>query len=249
MEEKKDIVRDNNAEEQEIDIMAVAMRLWEKRKFIIKVVCVFAVIGFIAAITSPNIYTSKCVVVPETKGGAFSSSGMGGLAAMVGINLGGASGGEMISPLMYDKLMNNIDLCKELMHTPVNFEEFDEPVTILDYYTNPEYAKFSLMGTIKKYTIGLPFTILGAIKGKPEEKDLSGASSASGKKISAYTQNELKCLKAFSHSYSVGVDKKNGDVTITASMKEPLAAAQVAERIQTLLQKYVIELKLQKAEA
>ena len=248
MEEKKDIVRDNNAEEQEIDIMAMAMRLWEKRKFIIKVVCVFAVIGFIAAITSPNIYTSKCVVVPETKGGAFSSSGMGGLAAMVGINLGGASGGEMISPLMYDKLMNNIDLCKELMHTPVNFEEFEEPITILDYYTNPEYAKFSLMGTIKKYTIGLPFTILGAIKGKPEEKDLSGASSASGKKISAYTQEELKCRKAFSSSYSVSVDKKNGDVTITASMKEPLAAAQVAERIQTLLQKYVIELKLQKAE-
>lgn len=248
MEEKKDIVRDNNAEEQEIDIMAMAMRLWEKRKFIIKVVCVFAVIGFIAAITSPNIYTSKCVVVPETKGGAFSSSGMSGLAAMVGINLGGASGGEMISPLMYDKLMNNIDLCKELMHTPVNFEEFDEPITILDYYTNPEYAKFSLMGTIKKYTIGLPFTILGAIKGKPEEKDLSGASSASGKKISAYTKDELECLKDFSHNYSVSTDKKNGDVTITASMKEPLAAAQVAERIQTLLQKYVIELKLQKAE-
>ena len=248
MEEKKDIVRDNNAEEQEIDIMAMAMRLWEKRKFIIKVVCVFAVIGFIAAITSPNIYTSKCVVVPETKGGAFSSSGMGGLAAMVGINLGGASGGEMISPLMYDKLMNNIDLCKELMHTPVNFEEFEEPITILDYYTNPEYAKFSLMGTIKKYTIGLPFTILGAIKGKPEEKDLSGASSASGKKISAFTQNELNCLKAFSSNYSVSVDKKNGDVTITASMLEPMAAAQVAERIQTLLQKYVIELKLQKAE-
>ena len=59
MEEKKDIVRDNNAEEQEIDIMAMVMRLWEKRKFIIKVVCVFAVIGFIAAITSPNIYTSQ----------------------------------------------------------------------------------------------------------------------------------------------------------------------------------------------
>ncbi len=249
MEENKDIQRPIDDQEQEIDIMALVARLWEKKKLIIKVVCVFAVIGFIAAITSPNIYTSKCVVVPEVKGGsAFSSSGLGGLAAMAGINLGGATGGEMISPLMYDKLLQNIDLCKELMHTPINFEEFDEPITILDYYTNPEYAKFSLMGTIKKYTIGLPFTILSAIKGKPEEKDLSGATSASGKKISAYTQDELDCLKAFSPNYSVMTDKKNGDVTITASMLEPLASAQVAERIQTLLQKYVIELKLQKAE-
>lgn len=249
MQENKDIQRQTDIEEQEIDLLALAARLWEKKSFIIKVVCVFAVIGFVAAISSPNIYTSKCVVVPETKGGgAFSSSGLGGLAAMAGINLGSASGGEMISPLMYDKLMKNIDLCKELMHTPINFEEYPEPITILDYYTNPDYAKTSVMGTIKKYTIGLPFTILGALRGKPEEKDLSGASSASGKKISSYTQDELECLKAFSPNYSVMADKKNGDVTITASMLEPLASAQVAERIQTLLQKYVIELKLQKAE-
>lgn len=252
MEENKDIQRHADIDEQEIDIMALIVRLWEKKNFIIKVVCVFVVIGLIAALTSPNIYTSKCVVVPEVKdGGAFSRSGIGGLAAMAGINLGNASGGEMISPLMYDKLINNIDLCKELMHTPINFEEFDKPITILDYYTNPEYAKFSLMGTIKKYTIGLPFTILGAIKNaivEEEVKDFAGAQSSSAKKISAYTEEELECLKVFSRNYSVMADKKNGDVTIEASMLEPLASAQVAERIKDLLQKYVIELKLQKAE-
>ena len=43
-------------------------------------------------------------------------------------------------------------------------------------------------------------------------------------------------------------DKKNGDVTISARMPEALAAAQVAEAVKNLLQKYVIELKLQKAE-
>ena len=43
-------------------------------------------------------------------------------------------------------------------------------------------------------------------------------------------------------------DKKNGDVTISARMPEALAAAQVVEAVKNLLQKYVIELKLQKAE-
>ena len=43
-------------------------------------------------------------------------------------------------------------------------------------------------------------------------------------------------------------DKKNGDVTISARMPEALAAAQVVDAVQNLLQKYVIELKLQKAE-
>ena len=152
----------------------------------------------------------------------------------------------MLSPLMYDKLIKNIDLRKELMQTPINWEEYEQPVTILDYYTNPDYAKTSVMGTIKKYTIGLPFVILNAIRGEQEKKEV--ALPASGPQLSAYTQDELKCIKAFAGQFSLMADKKNGDVIISARMPEALAAAQVAEAVKNLLQKYVIELKLQKAE-
>lgn len=128
----------NQFQEEEIDIMAIIKRLWEKKSFIIKATFVFAVLGVIVALTTPKEYTASCVVVPETKGGAFSSSSLGGLAAMAGINLGASSGGEMLSPLMYDKLMNNINLRKELMQIPINWEGYNEPITILDYYTNPK---------------------------------------------------------------------------------------------------------------
>ncbi len=245
--ENNSIQQQNNFEEEEIDIMAIILRLWEKKSFIIKVTCVFAVLGVFVAIFSPKEYTASCVVVPETKGGgAFSSSSLGGLAAMAGINLGASSGGEMISPVMYDKLMNNIDLRKELMQTPINWEGYEEPITILDYYTNPEYAKTSVLGTVKKYTIGLPFVILKAIRGEQEAPEVSLPSQ--GPKLSAYTQDELKCIKAFAGQFSLMADKKNGDVTISARMPEALAAAQVTEAVKNLLQKYVIELKLQKAE-
>lgn len=244
--ENNNVQQQNNFEEEEIDIMAIIMRLWEKRWFIIKVTCVFAVLGVFVAIFTPKEYTASCVVVPETKGGAFNGSSLGGLAAMAGINLGGANGGEMLSPLMYDKLMKNIDLRKELMQTPINWEEYEEPVTILDYYTNPDYAKTSVLGVVKKYTIGLPFIILNAIRGEQKEEEMQLPSD--GPKLSAYTQDELKCIKAFAGQYSVMADKKNGDVTISARMPEALAAAQVVDAVQNLLQKYVIELKLQKAE-
>ena len=236
----------NQFQEEEIDIMALVKRLWEKKSFIIKVTCVFAVLGVIVAITTPKEYTASCVVVPETKGGAFSSSSLGGLAAIAGINLGASSGGEMLSPLMYDKLMKNINLRKDLMQTPINWEGYDEPITILDYYTNPKYAKTSVLGTVKKYTIGLPFVILNAIRGEQEKEEVS--LPADGPKLSAYTQDELKCIKGFANQFSIMADKKNGDVTISARMPEALAAAQVAEAVKNLLQKYVIELKLQKAE-
>lgn len=244
--ENNNVQQQNQFQEEEIDIMALVKRLWEKKAFIIKVICIFAVLGVFVAIFTPKEYTAKCVVVPETKGGAFSGSSLGGLAAMAGINLGGANGGEMLSPLMYDKLMNNIDLRKELMQTPINWENYDEPITILDYYTNPDYAKTSVLGTVKKYTIGLPFVILNAIKGVQEKEEV--ALPANGPKLSVYTQDELKCIKAFAGQFSIMADKKNGGVTITARMPEALAAAQVVEAVKTLLQKYVIELKLQKAE-
>lgn len=244
--ENNSIQQQNNFEEEEIDIMAIILRLWEKKWFIIKVTCVFAVLGVFLALFTPKEYTASCVVVPETKGGAFSSSSLGGLAAMAGINLGGASGGEMISPLMYDKLIKNINLRKELMQTPINWEGYEEPITILDYYTNPDYAKTSVLGTVKKYTIGLPFVILNAIRGKQETKDVELPSESP--KLSAYTQSESRCINAFASSFSVVTDKKNGSVTINAKMPEALAAAQVAEAVKNLLQKYVIELKLQKAE-
>ena len=244
--ENNSTVPQHNIEEEEIDILALVLRLWEKKWFIVKVTCVFAILGFFVAIFTPEEYTASCVVVPETKGGAFSSSSLGGLAAMAGINLGASSGGEMLSPLMYDKLMKNINLRKELMQTPINWEGYDEPLTILDYYTNPEYAKTSVLGTVKKYTIGLPFVILKAIRGEQEKEDV--ALPADGPKLSAYTKDELKCIKGFASQFSIMSDKKNGDVTITARMPEPLAAAQVADAVKNLLQKYVIELKLQKAE-
>lgn len=244
--ENNSIQQQNNFEEEEIDIMAIILRLWEKKWFIIKVTCVFTVLGVFVAIFSPKEYTASCVVVPETKGGAFSSSSLGGLAAMAGINLGASSGGEMLSPVMYDKLINNIDLRKELMQTPINFEEYPEPVTILDYYTNPDYAKTSVLGAVKKYTIGLPFVILKAIRGDKPAPEVELPSESP--KLSAYTQDELKCIKAFAQQFSLMTDKKNGDVTISARMPEALAAAQVAEAVKNLLQKYVIELKLQKAE-
>ena len=244
--ENNNVQQQNNFEEEEIDIMAIILRLWEKRWFIIKVTCVFAVLGVFVAIFTPKEYTAKCVVVPETKGGAFSSSSLGGLAAMAGINLGAATGGEMLSPAMYDKLLKNINLRKELMQTKLTFEKYDEPVSILDYYTNPIYKKSSVLGTIKKYTIGLPFTILSAIRGEKDEKEVLAPGPKND--LKAYTRDELKCIKAFEKQFSIIADKKNGDVTVSAHMPEALAAAQVVDAVQNLLQKYVIELKLQKAE-
>lgn len=236
-----------NAKEKEIDLVALLMRLWNKRKFILKVTGVFAVLGLVIALTTPEEYTAKCVVMPETKSGAFTNSNIGGLAAMAGINLGASSGNEMLSPKMYTSLMKNVNLCKELVQTPLNFKEYESPVTVLDYYTAPEYQKFSLTKTIKKYTIGLPGVIKGLFNEKPAEPVVE-KNVGEPYNLDAFTRKEQRASKAVSEKILINADSKSGSVEIIADMPDPIAAAQVVAAVQNLLQKYVIELKLQKAE-
>lgn len=237
----------NIGNEQEIDLIEVAKRLWDKRRFILKVTGCFMVVGLLVALFSAKEFTATSVVVPQT-GSKGAGGSLSGLAAMAGISLGNIGEGETLSPKIYAKVLNNVDLQKELMYTSINFEEFAEPVTLLDYYTNEKYQKTSVIGAVKKYTIGLPFVILGAIRGEAEEKPFV-ASSGNGKALSTFTKDEMECLKVLKTHYTLTVNDKDGYVSISASMPEPLAAAQVAQQVQNLLQKYVTEFKIEKAQA
>lgn len=232
-------------EEEEIDLLELALRFWAKRKFIIKIVSVFIVLGLFVAIFSPKEYSASCTVVPQS-GEKNMSGSLGGLAAMAGISLGNMGAGETLSPKVYSKVMNNVNLQKELINTVVNFEDIEEPVTLLDYYTNEKYAKPSVMGTIMKYTIGLPGVIIGAIKGEPKENPLLGGNAST---LATLTKEELECMKILETKMSLNVNDKEGYVTISANMPEALVAAQVTERIMYLLQKYVTEFKIEKAAA
>lgn len=235
-----------DAREQEIDLIDIVKRLWKKRKFILKVTAFFMILGLLVALFSPKEYTAGSLVVPQT-GNKSGGGALSGLAAMAGISLGNIGEGDVLSPKIYSKVLNNINLQKELMSTPVNFEGYREPVTLLDFYTKKEYQKFSLPGILKKYTIGLPGVIMKAIKGDGKKESVAGASD--GSELKAFTQDEQKCYEVLKSKYSINVNDKDGYVSISANMPEQLAAAQVAQQLQNLLQKYITEFKIQKAQA
>ena len=248
--ENNSIQQQNNFEEQEIDLIALAARLWGKRKFILKVIGVFAALGLLIGIITPVEYSAKCVVMPETESGAFSASSLGGLgslAAMAGINLGGSSGGEMLSPAMYESLMKNVNLCKELVQVPLYFEKYDGEVKILDYYTKKEYEEFSLGKALRKYTIGLPGTVMGWFSG-PADENAVEPNVGEPYNLDAFTQKEMSASAQVSQQITITTDPKNGSVEIKADMRDPVAAAQLVVAVQSLLQKYVIDIKLQRAE-
>ncbi len=232
--------------DQEIDLIEIVLNLWHKRKFIIKVTVVFACVGIFYALTRPVEYTATCMMVPQTSSKSVNSS-LGGLAAMAGIDLNlGSSSGELLSPVIYPEILSSIPFQKELMQTPVKFAKYDQPVKLLDYFTDKEYQKISLLGVIKKYTIGLPGVIIGAFKSKKEPLVVSSPVSSS---IQVLTEEERVCMRILTHLVTLQLNEKNRSVSLSAKMPEPYAAAQLAAAAQLLLQKYVTKFKIQKVQS
>lgn len=231
--------------EDEIDLIALAKTAWAGRKTIIKVTIVFFVIGLFITIFTPRQYSVTTIMVPQVSSGQNKLGGLSSLAAMAGFNLDMSSGSEL-SPVIYPKIVQSIPFQKELMYTPLNFKGFDEKISFYDFYTDPKYSKFNVLGFIKKFTIGLPSTILKAIRGKTNELDVS---FEGGDKIMYFSFNEKELSEILINSIYLNIETKDGYITLTTIMPEALAAAQLGQKAQNLLQKYITEFKIEKAQA
>lgn len=234
-----------DVQEQEIDLIALVKRLWKKKIFIIYVTAAFMVLGLMVALFSKKEFTASTTFVPQTGNSGVNSS-VSSLASLAGINLGQMGGSDAMSPTVYPQLLSNVDYIKDLMYTPIKFEEWPEKITLFDYFTNEEYNKPTFFGTIKKYTIGLPGVILGAIRGDESEEDsLKIADSG----LNTLSEDEYSCMKALTQLVSITINDKDGYVELSARMGEPVAAAELAEAAFHLLEKYVTEYKIEKAKS
>lgn len=237
----------NTPEQREIDLVELIQRMWINRWFVVKVASVFVVLGVLVALFSPKVYTASCDVVPQSSKSS-ASSGVSSLAALAGINLSQMQGEGTLSPNVYANIMSSTTFRKELMQTPLNFDDITHPVSFYDYYTNEEYNKPSVGEYLMKYTIGLPSTIVEAIRGEQPESDQSVV-MGSGQKLETISETEYEAMKKLNESIGISYDDKNGYVTVTANMPEAVAAAQMAQATFTLLERYITEFKIAKVQS
>lgn len=231
-------------EEREIDLIDLIRKLWLERMFILKVTGVFILLGLLTALTGSKEYTASCQFVPQTSKNANNSS-MARLASLAGINMGSlATGEQLLSPLVYPNVLNSIAFKRDLLQTQIRIKGEEEPITLLTYLSDKKYRKFSLTGTILKYTVGLPGLIVHAIKGEPEEQETIADES-----FVVLTKEEYTAVRALESVIGIEVEEKKGYIALSAQMPEPYAAAQVAESALELLQKYITEFKVDKVQS
>ena len=238
----------NKQPDNQADLVELIQRMWINKDLIIRVTSVFVVLGLLVALFSPKEYTSACDVVPQASDSSALSR-MGSLAALAGINLDQMQNVKTLSPLVYKNIMESTTFRKELMQTPLNFKEIDHPISFYEYCTNEEYNKPSIGEYIIKYTVGLPFVILKAIRGEQPSPDYGALNQSGDSSIETVTKEEYECLKALDNCITLRLDDKKGYVTISANMPEAVAAAQMAQATLELLQRYITEFKIEKVQS
>jgi uncharacterized protein involved in exopolysaccharide biosynthesis len=235
-----DTVRSEHKDE--IDLIQLAKTLWNGRRTVIKTTLVFMLLGLFIAIFSAKEYTASCVMVPQSaESGNKLDGSLGGLAAMAGINLG-SIGASDIPTSLYPKIIRSIPFQKELMNTSLTIEKQENDVMLMDYYL--KIKKPGLLHFIKKYTIGLPRLLIRLLKGNTVREH----EPANTEKILTVTIDEKKIIDILSSKIKLEVNDKDGYISLSATMPEAKAAAQLARKAQELLQEAITKFKIQKAE-
>ena len=100
-------------EEDEIDLRELWQTIVKGKKTILITMFVIVSLTLVYALKIPNVYTSKSVLIPASEGGAPSLGGLGGLAAMAGISIGG--GGSMTPDVAFNSLLNNYEFMRNFI--------------------------------------------------------------------------------------------------------------------------------------
>ncbi|MBL4745960.1 MAG: capsule biosynthesis protein [Flavobacteriaceae bacterium] len=227
---------------RDIDLLGLAKTLWGGRRTILTFTIIFTCIGLFIALFSPREFTSKTIMVPQATSSKVGGN-LGGLAAMAGISLGGASGGEVIPPSLYPKIINSIPFKMELLQTKLSIEGIDHAVTYQEYYEN--HHSLGVLGGIKKYTIGLPGLLLSAIKGTNTEVKSTPVVNDGIIRIPLATEGLFNQLRT---QVYLNYNDKDGYIDLSVSMPQALPAAQMTLKAQALLQTAIIKFKIEKAE-
>lgn len=224
--------------EEEIDLVALLQKIWQGRKIIIKTLVIGFLIGLLNIIVSPTQYTATSIFVPQgaTK---TNSGGINSLAALAGVNLS-LSNSEDLPMEMFPIIVGTTHFKKQLVQTPIWSQQEQKDITYFQYCIQ---KPVSVISTIAKYTIGLPSLIISSVN-TTENKE----PHVEHQYLNRLSQEEISAFDLLNKQLSLVINEKQKYVTLSFTMEDPIAAAQMAYKSQELLQKTITEFKIKKAQ-
>ena len=220
-------------DEDEIDLIELLKKVYLEKKFILKTSILAALFGVVYALFQPNEFTSSTTFIPQLSSGVKSGgSSLSGLASLAGINIGSMESSSEFPPSLYPQVVNGIPFKLDLLSSNINLN--GKEILVKDYFSN-QGSSLNILGTIKKYTIGLPSLLLGSFNAQ----DVAPSKS----EIYSVSQEDQALFYAIEGVLSLSINDKEGFITISFTDNDKNIAAQITQIAQTLLQKKIIEFK------
>ena len=224
----------NNQVDDEIDIVELLKKVYKEKRLIFKYSIIAAVVGVVFALSQPNMYTSSTTFIPQLSSNVkSSSSSLSGLASLAGINLGGIEGSPEFPPTLYPQVVESVPFRLDLLSSSIQID--NNNLKLREYFLK-DASSFNLVGTLKKYTIGLPSLIMGFFKSDEFNSDFSS--------IYSLSREDHELFKKLSDVFSLSINDKEGFITMSFVDQNKKVAAQVAQTAETLLQEKIIEFKV-----
>ncbi len=127
----------------EIDLIKISKTIWNGKKIIITISSFFILAGIIVSLLSPVLYTSSTIFIPSSQESSTGSS-LSGVASLVGINLGGISSGNDISPSIYPKVSESVEFKRLLLEGFIDEKkQIKMKNFLIDYYKIDNNSKIN----------------------------------------------------------------------------------------------------------
>ena len=233
-----------------IRLSDIAGRCWKRRKLLLTNFAIAFVVSAAYILCIPRYYKAQVRVAPEeTSGGSVSS--LATIASHFGVDLGGASTTDAISPELYPDVFESNDFIVDLLSIEVCKADGSLKTTYYDYMlhhqqTTPWHPVVSWLKSLLPKP-SAPDVSAAKSQGKGERLAQNGRKYVEGLDPFCLTMRQTMLVKTVKENISCQIDKKNNVLSIRVTDQDPLIAASMADSVRVRLQEYITAYRTSKA--
>ena len=213
------------------------------RAMIVRMVTVSFAIGLVFAFGGDKEYVAHTRLVPYK--GAVTAGGLSGLAGIAGIRLPVGAVDQIITADLYPEVASSQDFRVVVAETPLAFESLSKKATIIEYFG--EIKKQSLLELVADNTVGMPRKIQNILYQPYRANSIEKISDEESTGLLSYSREYIKLINTLETRLSVSVDKKTSIITITGTMPDRYAAADLVKTVSGQLMDRIIDYESRKA--
>lgn len=220
-----------------INIREVAVRLWKKKRMLLRNMIIGGVVAAALIVCVPRYYVCEVTLAPEF-GNAASGGSLAALAGSFGVSLSNGAGDDAISPSLYPDLIQSKAFLVSLF--PVEVKTQDGKIHT-DYYTYLDKYQKHAWWTTATNAVKRTFSNLFS---KKQDEAQSHSRQPNPFRLS---KKDYRMAEGISRKIGCSVDRTNYVISITVTDQDPLVAATMADSIRTRLQAFITNYRTSKA--